>query len=542
VAAVAEICRQLDGMPLAIELAAARARLLSPTQIVSRLDARLRLLTGGSRAALPRQQTLRAAIEWSYDLLEPAEQELFVRLGVFAGRFGLGAVTAVCAADDAEEFAVLDLLSSLVDKSLVNTTGTEAGLQRYRLLESTRLYARERLDAAGETESLRRRLAEHVRTASRQTIADGDQDDIRWTDRIEADLDNIRAVLDWAIIEGRDVDLGARLLDELWRYWLETGKYLEVKRLSDRILQYAPGLDAALTGRIFLNAGLLATRRWDVEEGRKALERALRLFHPLGDEAQVARALNGLAFGHQEIGDWERAEALYNESLEIVRRLGDSRALATVLMNLGLLSETQTDTHAADYERAQALYLECLAVARENGDAAQQAHVLQNLAELSLTREEYDRAVRYAEASLPFWRAHRNEEYLAVSQVLIGTAELARGQHAVARIVLREALPALVALHQGAALVSLFIGFAELALTDSHDTEAAQLIGFAQQLSRAQNFSGTIHEHVTAKAREHSEALTARARGRIEGAVFDAFVRRGRSLTLREASQLAAAL
>jgi tetratricopeptide (TPR) repeat protein len=287
---------------------------------------------------------------------------------------------------------------------------------------------------------------------------------------------------------------------------------------------------------------LLATRRWDVEEGRKALERALRLFHPLGDEAQVARALNGLAFGHQEIGDWERAEALYNESLEIVRRLGDSRALATVLMNLGLLSETQTDTHAADYERAQALYLECLAVARENGDAAQQAHVLQNLAELSLTREEYDRAVRYAEASLPFWRAHRNEEYLAVSQVLIGTAELARGQHAVARIVLREALPALVALHQGAALVSLFIGFAELALTDSHDTEAAQLIGFAQQLSRAQNFSGTIHEHVTAKAREHSEALTARARGRIEGAVFDAFVRRGRSLTLREASQLAAAL
>jgi predicted ATPase/transcriptional regulator with XRE-family HTH domain len=542
VAPIAEICRQLDGIPLAIELAAARVRLLSPMEIVSRLDARLRLLTSGSRTALPRQQTLRAAIDWSYDLLEPAEQELFRRLAVFAGRFGFEAASAVCAEAGSEEFAVLDRLSSLIDKSLVTATGVEAGRQRYRLLDSTRLYARERLDTAGESEALRRRLADYVRAASRQTLADGNQDDCRWIDRIEADLDNIRAVLEWAIVEGRDVVFGAEFVDELWRYWLDTGKYLEVKRLSDRILERTPELGDALAGKVQLNAGLLATRRWDVDEGRRSLESALTILRPLDDELQIARALNGLALAHQESGDWERAETLYSESLEIVRRLGDSRALATVLMNLGLLMETQTHTHPADYERAQARYLECLSVAREHGDTAQQAHVLQNLAELALVRDQYDLAIVYAEESLPLWRAHRNEEYVAVSQVLIGTAELARGQHAVARIVLREALPALVELHRGAALVQLFIGLAEVALAEAHDTEAAQLIGFAQNLSLARSLSGTIHEHVTAKARKYSEGLVARARERIDGAVFDAFVRRGRSLTLHQAGDLAATI
>jgi hypothetical protein len=140
--------------------------------------------------------------------------------------------------------------------------------------------------------------------------------------------------------------------------------------------------------------------------------------------------------------------------------------------------------------------------------------VLQNLAELSVVRDQDDLAVIYAEESLPLWRAHRNEEHVALSQVLIGTAELARGNYAAARVALREALPALVALHRGAALVSLFIGLADLALSESHDAEAVQLIGFAQNLSLAQNSSGTIHEHVTSKAHKYSEALVARARER----------------------------
>ena len=529
VAPIAEICRQLDGMPLAIELAAARVRLLSPTQIVSRLDARFRLLTGGSRTALPRQQTLGAAIDWSYDLLEPEEQAFFRRLGIFAGRFGFEAAQAVCADDDADEFAVLDRLASLIDKSLVVATGVEAGRQRYRLLESMRLYARERLAAGGEEEQVRRQLREHVRAAVRETIAAGDRDEIRWTDRIEADLDNIRAVLDWAIVEGRDIVFGAKLVDELWPYWLDTGKFLEVKRLYDKILERAPELGDALAGKILLTYGLLMSRRWNVDESRRSLERTLVLLRPLDDEHLVARTLNGLAITYQECGDWKRAETLYTESLQIVRRLGNPHAAAIVLMNLGVL----TEHYRADYQRAEALYLECLGLAREHDDAAQQAHVLQNLAELSVAREQYDLAIDYAKESLPLWRANRNEEYVAVSQVLIGTAELALGHFEAASVVLFEALPTLVALHRGAALVSLFIGLAELALSDSHVKEAAQIIGFAQRLSE------DMHEHATVKARKSSEVLVARAYERMDEAVFDTFIRRGRSLTPQQAGDLA---
>jgi predicted ATPase len=278
VAPVADVCRQLDGIPLAIELAAARVRLLSPRQIADRLDGRFRLLTGGSRTALPRQQTLRAAIEWSYDLLEPAEQELFRRLGVFARRFGLETVERVCAADAAgpnDEFAVLDRLGSLIDKSLVVATGFEAGRQRYRLLESTRLYARERLDAAGEGAELQRRLASHVRLAARQALEQGDRDDIRATDRIEADLDNIRAVIDWAVIERCDMVFGAEFIDELWPFWLDTGKNIEAQRLYRYVLEYKSDLEGSLAGRILLGHGLLAWQRWTFEEARVSLEEAL---------------------------------------------------------------------------------------------------------------------------------------------------------------------------------------------------------------------------------------------------------------------------
>jgi predicted ATPase len=529
---IAAICRQLDGIPLAIELAAARVGLLEPAQIASRLTARFRLLTGGSRAALPRQQTLHAAIDWSYQLLDPQEQALFRRLGVFAGRFAFDAVEAVCAEDGTEEFELLDRLASLIDKSLVIATGPAAGCQRYRLLESIRAYARERLDAAGGRDRLGRQLAEYVREAVRQVIAQGDRDEIRWTDQIEADLDNIRAVNEWALIDGRDIVFGAEFVDELWPFWLDTGKFIEAQRLYHRALEHASELNDTLAGRILLGNGVLAWARWTHREARALLERALAVLRPLGDERQISRALNGLAVACDELGEFERAESLYTESLEIARRLGNPRAIATVLMNLGILAET----HHFDYERAETLYLDCLRVACEDGDPAQQAHVLRNLAELAARRGHYDLSIAYAEKSLPLLRSLHHKEAVAVSEMLIGTAEIARGQYAAAHVFLREALPALVALNRGAVLASLFVAFAELALAETHDETAAQLIGFAQTLFSA------IPQPETVNQRDRAEALVDRVRDRMDGDAFDASLRRGQSLTLQQAADVAAAI
>ena len=224
---VADICRRLDGIPLAIELAAARVKVLSIPNLAQRLNERFKILTGGSRSALPRQKTLGALIDWSYDLLTPQEQLLFNQVGIFAGGFSLDAATAGCSGDGLDETDILDLLSSLTDKSLVvaDTTGAQ---ERYHLLESTRVYALEKLTAPGARERLARRHAEYFRDQARAA-------DEEWTagsstlalQTAEAELDNYRAVLEWALKDGHDLALGGAVAGALTVLWWDGGLAVE---------------------------------------------------------------------------------------------------------------------------------------------------------------------------------------------------------------------------------------------------------------------------------------------------------------------------
>ncbi|MBC5806884.1 MAG: hypothetical protein GIX00_08445 [Candidatus Eremiobacteraeota bacterium] len=228
VSVVADICRRLDGIALAIELAAARLKVLSVRKLAQKLDERFKILTGGSRTALPRQQTLRALIDWSYDLLSQKEQILFSRLGIFAGSFTLEAATSVCADHDIEEIDVFDLVGSLADKSLVVTGGDQ---ERYHLLESTREYALERLSANGERERLARRHAEHFLSLAREAANSFNTMPLnRWLAGVEIELENYRAVLEWALRKGQDTALGGAVAAALECFWWHGGVEAEGRR------------------------------------------------------------------------------------------------------------------------------------------------------------------------------------------------------------------------------------------------------------------------------------------------------------------------
>ena len=269
-AAVAELCRRLDGLPLAIELAAARVRLLRVEQIVARLNDRFRLLTGGSRTVQPRQQTLRAALDWSHDLLSKPEQTLLRRLSVFAGGFTLEAVEGICAGPELDAAQALDLLAQLVDKSmvLVETADPGAPVARYRLLESIREYCHERARAAGEVVWLRgRHQAWFLALAEEAQRRGGGPEQVAWLDRLETEYDNLQAALGWRDQDPASNVLRLRLGGALWRFWEVRGRLREGRDWLEAILTEA-GHDAPAARAGALNgAGNLARDVGDYERG-----------------------------------------------------------------------------------------------------------------------------------------------------------------------------------------------------------------------------------------------------------------------------------
>ncbi len=258
---VAEICRRLDGIPLAIELAAARVKVLSIPNLAQRLNERFRILTGGSRTALPRQKTLSALIDWSYDLLSAQERALFTRLATFAGTFTLDAATAVCSGDGIDDTTMLDLMSSLVDKSLVvaDTGGT---LERYRLLESTREYGLEKLTASGERENLARRYADYFLGVAREAETKLDTIPLNeWLARLDPELENFRAVLEWALEKGRDAALGGAVAGALEMFWWHGGLEAEGRRwIAAALRQLGTGEHPAVEARLRQAMAVLTSR------------------------------------------------------------------------------------------------------------------------------------------------------------------------------------------------------------------------------------------------------------------------------------------
>jgi DNA-binding CsgD family transcriptional regulator len=417
-AAVAEVCHRLDGMPLAIELAAARLRALSIEQIAGLQDDRFRLLTGGSRTTLPRQQTLRATVDWSYDLLSEAERILFDRLSVFAGGWTLEAAQAVCSGPGIPPAGVLDLLASLVDQSLVLVEAEDGGAASYRLLETLRQYGQERLAERGEAEAIQRRHAAYylaLAEAAEPELTGPHQ--VAWLDRLETEHDNLRAALTWSLESG-GTETAARLCGALGWFWYDHSHLREGSRWLDAALSTSGALPAPVRAKALLWAGLLGVHHADYAHSKAQLEESLHLWQALGHQQGAALALNVLGRVAREQGDLERAASYYGAGLAAAQSVGDTRGIALARDHLGDVALLQ-----GDCERAALLYGESLTLFREVGDVRRIAVSLTNLAYVATRRGDLGRAIGLYRQGLEHARAVGDSQRIA--EGLEGLAYLA---------------------------------------------------------------------------------------------------------------------
>ncbi len=362
--AITEICARLDGLPLAIELAAARVKVLSPSSMRTRLASRLQLLTGGARDLPQRQQTLRAAMDWSYDLLNPAEQKLFRRLSVFVGGCNLEGVEAVCDTKGDLDLDLLDGMASMVDKSLVQQVEHDQGESRFVMLETIREYALDKLQASEEKASTKRAhaaycliLAEEAPTEPTAAHA------AQWLERFTFEYDNFRAALEW-LTETGDADWGLRLGTALFRFWEIREYFAEGRDRLGKLLQLpgAAGPTKARTRALFA-AGVLAGEQGDYNSAESLIRESEEIARKLGDKTGTAVSLNALAVFSRDRGNVAIAHSLFEESLALWRELGDQKAVARALSNLANVLKLQ-----GNYERSGALYVECLSIFRALGD------------------------------------------------------------------------------------------------------------------------------------------------------------------------------
>jgi predicted ATPase/class 3 adenylate cyclase len=417
--AVAEICVRLDGLPLAIELAAARAKLLSPQALLARLEQRFELLTGGPRDQAERRQTLRATIDWSYGLLGPDEQTLFTRLAVFVGGCTLEAAEVVCG-----DGVLLTTLSTLIDNNLLVQEEQPDGEPRFTMLETIHAYALELLGDGEEAEALRRRhtgyfvaLAERIVELERSSLP------IDWP-VLERELDNFRATLDRLAAAGEE-ELGAQLVAALSDLWSTTGRLSE----EGRWLEWALGIDdlsPSLRGRVTLGASSFAWRSDELARARELAEQALAIFRELDDQIHVAWALGHLAIIASLAGDFARSDALAAETTRIFRELGHEHGVLTQTHNRALAAIA-----AGEYARARPLLEQSLAAAERQGSDQHAGNALGDLGVLDLYERRYDEAaplfVRALESALRTgWRMNVVYSLLGLATTAAAGGDLER--------------------------------------------------------------------------------------------------------------------
>jgi predicted ATPase len=363
--AIAQICWRLDGIPLAIELAAARARVLTPEQISQRLDDRFRLLTGGGRSVLPHQQTLRTLIDWSYDLLSESERVLFRRLGVFGGGRTIEAIEAVCTGEGVDEFDALDLLQLLVDKSLLSVEVDDTDTPRYTMIESVWQYCRERLESSGEFDALRERhldyflaLAEEARPGLEGPQA------ARWLDRMTAEQFNFRLALEWAVKSPVNVQKGMRIAGALTRYVEIRGNLEEAREMFLELLA-APGADEPTLARAFalVGAGRVAWCRDSSEDALRYYKEGVALLEKLGRTRDVILQSAFMSFIERNLGIYEFAEERFQRALDAGREFNDVVLTAVGMSGLGGIAADR-----GDFATARRLREESLAIYRSTGD------------------------------------------------------------------------------------------------------------------------------------------------------------------------------
>jgi len=485
VAAVAAVCRQLDGLPLAIELAAARTRLLSPEQIAARLEDRFQLLTGGGRTALPRQQTLRAMIDWSYSLLSEPEQQLFRRLAVFVGGWTLEAAEAVCTEEN-NGADVLDLLTRLVDKSLVMIEETDEGI-RYHRLETIRQYSREKFLETDEVEAVRDgHLAYYVRFTelADEKLKSGEQ--LEWQNRMSAEQDNLRASLDWGL--SRSPESALRIVGAANLFWTAGGYSAEGFRWTQKALEQVETTSGtisptnerwiiarakALCGqtRLYLSLG-------DNANARRVAEESVSLYRQTQDRRGLAFALVILAYPLEFLGERVQAENALQESYSIGRAEGDVYIICRALNRLG---HVIVDLYH-DIDLAQRYVEESLRLAKEAGLRSQEAQAFEILGFISIHRNDHEMARSHLNES-----ARVYEEIGASFNVILEKSNLAHlerrlGNHAEALEYYRETIVAFRDMGQTGAVAHQLECFGFIALAQSQYQRALQLFASANGL------------------------------------------------------------
>jgi predicted ATPase/Tfp pilus assembly protein PilF len=572
--AVAAICARLDGLPLAIELAAARSKLLPPRALLARLDRRLSVLTGGARELTVRQQTLRGAIAWSYDLLDEAERTLFRRLAVFVGDCTLEAMEAICGAMGDRRVALPDVVASLIDKSLLRRqpeeTGEIAGQPRFTMLETIREYAREQMAASGEAEALRKAHAEYylalVERLEPQLMG---PEQAACMDLLELDHDQLRAALAWSRERARGAELGLRLATALWWFWGQRGYLSEGRGWLESTLAAAQALPRtrtldALRAKALYRAGVLAWYQSDHERAIALCEESLQIAQALGDGQGIAWALHNLGrvaylqgdypravplleqslAGFREAGDnwgipWSldvlgqaavargdygQAERLWTESLELRQSIGDVQGIPWPLNNLGEVAAAR-----GEYARARTLFEESLALFREQGVTRPIQWVLDNLGQVALAEGDYGRATSLFEESLATFRELGEKEGAAHALAHLGEAALSQDDQVGAAPLLEESLELFRDVGARHGISRALQQMARAAYLKGDNMRAARLFGVVSVLREAM---GAPFRPVVRKQYESTVAAT---RAQLDEASFTSAWAQGRAMSLEQA-------
>lgn len=518
--AIAKICARVDGLPLAIELVTARVKVLPPQAMLARLDDRLGMLTEGPRDRPARHRTLRTTIDWSWDLLTDHEQKLLRRLSVFTGGATLRGIAAVCAAEGERD--PVGGLTSLVDHSLVRRDEGSDDEPRFRMLETLREYALEKLTASGEAGELRMRhaqyylqLAEH---ADRGLTGPAQRERL---DELKAEHDNLRAALAWAL--DASVELGLRLAVALWRFWWVRGYLSEGRGWLEQGLARGANLPPTLRARALRAAGNLALVQTDLNRAQALCEQSLKIERELQEPTAVSAAVCMLGNVAWYQGDYARAVEAYEESLALDRQAGDEYGIVSNLGNLG-----QVALDRGEYQQAAVLLEDALAISRRLGDQWGISNAYNALGKAALYQGKYQDALEVFEQSLISKRALGDPEGVADSLIGMADTLLKLGDHGRADLLFREALDLIRKIGTQRALPGCLEGLAGVAELQGAPGRAALLVGAAESLREAVGLRVTPAYHII-----HEERARA-IRDQLGEAVFDRERRRGHRMSLEE--------
>ena len=456
--AVAEICERLDGSPLGIELTTAWLSVLTPQQISERLRDRLPMLPGRSRTGPARHQTLHATVDWSFELLPADEQKLFYMLSVFVSPFSLKAAEFVCSGKDLDEAEILDLLSGLVNKSLIQSENV-AGESRYSMLQTIRDYGVEKLRESGDEDWVRSNHLGWFASVAQEAAGEmRGQKQGRWLDQLELEHEDLRAAFAWATDNSHAIE-SLRLASDLWMFWFVRGYLSQGRDLLEQAIEKAPDAPDELKARAMYALGVLAQNQGDIARAGVLFENCLAIYRRVGDSKGISTALIALGNAADRHGEYEKADGYFQEALALRREAGDRQGMSTPLLNLGNVSFRR-----GNFEEARRYYEESLSLKRESGDEVGMASALHNLSAVLEHLGESEEAARLEAQALEMRRKLGDKRGIGAS--LHSLAEIAKeaGELDRAKEMFGESMELLHGMGDLQGVAQCLLGFAEVAL------------------------------------------------------------------------------